>query len=128
MGEHMDVMEICKCAVCGNLVEVLRAGGGQLVCCGQPMVALKENTVDASREKHVPVIERTSAGVKVIVGSIPHPMETKHFIEWIELLADGRVLRQPLKPGDAPSAFFSGVTAAALSAREVCNLHGLWKV
>ena len=124
----MNATEIYKCAICGNMVEVLRVGGGQLVCCGQPMTAVKENTVDASKEKHVPVIERTPAGVKVSVGSIPHPMEAKHFIEWIELLADGQVLRQPLKPGDAPVAVFAGVTATALSAREHCNLHGLWKV
>ena len=123
----MNVMEIYKCAVCGNIVEVLRAGGGELVCCNQPMTALKENTVDASKEKHLPVIERTPAGVKVSVGSIPHPMEAKHFIEWIELLADGQVLRKPLNPGDAPVAVFAGVTATTLSAREHCNLHGLWK-
>jgi superoxide reductase len=119
--------EIYKCDICGNIVEVVHAGVGELVCCNKPMRLIKENTVDASREKHVPVIERTGGGIKVAIGSIPHPMEEKHFIEWIELLVDGKVLRQFLKPGDAPSAFFEGITAATVGAREYCNLHGLWK-
>ncbi|MBI2439837.1 MAG: desulfoferrodoxin [Lentisphaerae bacterium] len=120
-------LEIYKCEVCGNIVEVLHEGIGELVCCKQPMKLLQENTVDASREKHVPVIERASGGVRVNIGSIPHPMEEKHYIEWIALSADGQVLRQFLNPGDKPSAWFAGVTAANLAAREHCNLHGLWK-
>ena len=118
--------QIYTCSECGNMVEVLRGGDGELVCCEQPMKLLEENTVDASREKHVPVIEMTASGYRVSVGSIPHPMEEKHYIEWIELLADGQVFRKYLQPGDAPVAEFP-VTAAQVSAREHCNLHGLWK-
>ncbi|MEI6633963.1 MAG: desulfoferrodoxin [Chlamydiota bacterium] len=118
-------LQIHTCELCGNLVEVLRDGAGTLVCCGQEMKLLVENTVDASREKHVPVIEKTAGGVKVRVGSAPHPMEEKHYIEWIELIADGKAYRQFLKPGDRPEAEFA-VSAAQISARELCNLHGLW--
>ncbi|MFA4855356.1 MAG: desulfoferrodoxin [archaeon] len=118
--------QVYKCSVCGNMVEVLRVGGGELVCCGKPMELLVENTVDASREKHVPVIEKTKTGVKVMVGSVPHPMEAAHFIEWIELVADGVSYRKFLKPGDRPEAEFC-IKAKSISAREHCNLHGLWK-
>lgn len=118
--------EVYKCEVCGNIVEVLHAGGGELVCCGEPMKLLVENTVDAAKEKHVPVIEKVSGGVKVLVGSVAHPMEEKHYIEWIEIIADGKVYRQYLAPGAAPEATFS-VEAADITAREYCNLHGLWK-
>ncbi len=117
---------IYKCGICGNIVEVLHAGGGELVCCGAPMNLIAENSVDAAKEKHVPVIEKTAAGYKVSVGSVAHPMEEKHFIEWIELIADGVSLRKFLKPGDAPVAEFA-VKASSVSAREYCNLHGLWK-
>jgi len=117
---------IYKCEICGNIVEVLHSGAGDLVCCGAPMKLVVENTVDASKEKHVPVIEKTSAGYKVSVGSVAHPMEEKHYIEWIELIADGVSHRKFLKPGDAPVAEFA-VAASAVSAREYCNLHGLWK-
>jgi superoxide reductase len=119
-------LQVYKCNVCGNIVEVLHGGGGELVCCGQPMVLLKENTVDAAKEKHVPVIEKIDGGYKVKVGSVAHPMEEKHFIEWIELIADGKAYIQFLKPGDLPEAVFM-VKAAKVSAREFCNLHGLWK-
>ena len=119
-------LQIYKCEVCGNIVEVLHEGVGELVCCGQPMALQAENTVDAAREKHVPVIEKTEDGVKVKVGSVAHPMEEKHYIEWIELVADGRAYRQFLKPGGAPEATFC-VAAEQLSARAYCNLHGLWK-
>jgi len=119
-------LEIYKCEMCGNIVEVLHGGDGELVCCGKPMKLIKENTVDAAKEKHVPVIEKTSAGIKIKVGSIAHPMEEKHYIEWIELIADGKAYRQFLKPGQAPEAVFN-VTAGQITAREYCNLHGLWK-
>jgi len=119
-------LQVYKCEVCGNIVEVLTAGAGELVCCGEPMKLLVENTTDAATEKHVPVIERTDDGYKVTVGSVPHPMVDDHYIEWIELLADGKAYRQFLKPGDAPEAVFN-VTAAEVSAREHCNKHGLWK-
>ena len=119
-------LEIYKCEVCGNIVEVVHAGVGELVCCGQPMKLMAENTTDASREKHVPVIAKVSGGVKVSVGSVPHPMEEKHYIEWIEIIADGNAYRQFLNPGEAPEAFFP-LEAASITAREYCNLHGLWK-
>ena len=117
--------EIYKCAVCGNIVEVIHESDGELVCCGQPMQLLKENTVDASKEKHVPVIEQTPTGIKVKVGAIPHPMEEKHYIEWIQVIADGNAYRKFLKPGDKPEAEFP-ITAKKVMARELCNLHGLW--
>jgi superoxide reductase len=118
--------EVYLCRMCGNMVEVVRGGGGTLVCCGQPMEKLTENTVDASKEKHVPVVEKTGGGYKVKVGSVAHPMEAKHYIEWIELLADGKVYRSYLQPGQSPEAFFA-IDAASVTAREHCNLHGLWK-
>ena len=119
--------EVYRCDVCGNMVEVVHAGVGQLVCCGHPMKKLVENTVDASREKHVPVVERTENGILVKVGSVAHPMEEKHYIEWIEVVADGKVMRVYLKPGTAPEARFkcAGNTYAV---RAYCNLHGLWKI
>ena len=119
-------LQVYKCSVCGNIVEVLHQGAGELVCCGQPMDLLDEKTADASTEKHVPVIEKTDAGFKVTVGSTLHPMDEKHYIEWIELLADGKAYREFLKPGDAPSATFC-IEATEASAREHCNVHGLWK-
>lgn len=118
--------QVYRCALCGNMVEVLHAGGGELVCCGQPMELLAENTVDASKEKHVPVLNAADEGWWVSVGAVAHPMEEKHFIQWIELIADGFVYRATLKPGDAPKAFFP-VKAQFVTAREYCNLHGLWK-
>lgn len=121
-----QVSQIYKCELCGNIVEVIHAGEGELVCCGQPMKRLTENTTDAAKEKHVPVIEKTATGYKVSVGSVAHPMEEKHYIEWIELIADGVSHRKFLKPGDAPVAEFT-LSAQAVSAREYCNLHGLWK-
>jgi len=121
-----EKLEIYKCEVCGNIVEVLHAGAGELVCCGQPMKLFKENTVDAAKEKHVPVIEKVANGYKVKVGSVPHPMEEKHYIEWIELIAGGKAYRQFLKPGEAPEAFFA-IDAEKVTAREYCNLHGLWR-
>ncbi len=119
-------LQIYKCKACGNIVEVLHGGDGELVCCGKPMELLEEKTADAKTEKHVPVIEKIDGGYKVKVGSVPHPMQAEHFIEWIELLADGKAYRQFLKPGDEPEAVFA-VKAASVSAREHCNVHGLWK-
>lgn len=118
--------EVYKCDVCGNIVEVLHAGEGELVCCGQPMVLQTENTVDAAKEKHVPVIEKTGDGVLVKVGAVPHPMADDHYIEWIEIIADGKTYRQFLSPGDTPEASFA-VSAASITARAYCNLHGFWK-
>lgn len=118
--------QVYKCSVCGNIVEVLYVGGGQLVCCGKPMELLHEKTQDVGLEKHVPIIEKTVNGIKVKVGSVPHPMEEKHYIEWIEIIADGKYCRKFLKPGDKPEAEFE-VQADNLIAREHCNIHGLWK-
>lgn len=118
--------QIYRCNVCGNIVEVLHAGVGQLVCCGRPMELLKEKTEDVGMEKHVPLIEKTEKAVKVRVGSTPHPMEEKHYIEWIEVIADGVTHRKFLKPGDKPEADFE-VKADKIEAREYCNIHGLWK-
>jgi len=119
-------LEIYKCEICGNIVEVLHEGKGELVCCGQPMKLFIENTVDAAREKHVPVIEQTDGKVTVKVGSVAHPMEEKHHIEWIEIIADGKAYRQFLKPGEEPEATFE-VKTDKITVREYCNLHGLWK-
>ncbi len=121
-----DLKQVYKCLTCGIIVEVLHGGPGELVCCGKPMKLFKENTVDAAKEKHVPVIEKGDRGFRVKVGAVPHPMTAEHWIEWVELLADGKAYRQFLKPGDAPEAFFP-VIANKVSAREWCNLHGLWK-
>lgn len=118
--------EVYKCIHCGNIVEVLHAGGGDLVCCGEPMKLMKEGTSDGAKEKHVPVIEKTADGFKVKVGSVAHPMEEKHWIEWIELIADGVSYKKFLKPGDAPEAEFC-IKADKVVAREYCNLHGHWK-
>jgi superoxide reductase len=122
-----EKMQVFKCEVCGNMVEVLHAGPGELVCCGQSMKLLVENTVDAAKEKHVPVIEKTAAGIKVKVGSVAHPMEEKHYIEWVELIDGEKVFRQFLKPGDAPEATFTVAVKEPAAAREFCNLHGVWK-
>lgn len=118
--------EVYKCNTCGNIVMVLHGGDGELVCCGENMVLMTANTVDAAQEKHVPVIEKISGGFKVKVGSDPHPMEEKHYIEWIELIADSKSYFQFLNPGETPEATFM-IDATEVSAREYCNIHGLWK-
>ena len=124
-----EKLQVYKCNVCGIVVEVLAGGAGEPVCCGEPMQLLEAKTEDAATEKHVPYIERIEGGVKVSVGqNAAHPMEDKHYIQWIELLADGKSYRAFLSPGDAPEAVFSvAVTSDDLSARELCNIHGLWK-
>lgn len=120
--------EIYKCAVCGNIVEVVHAGAGELVCCGQPMKRMEEGTSDGAAEKHVPVIEKIEGGYKVTVGSVEHPMIETHYIEWIELVCEkcGKVQRKHLKAGDKPEAVFKS-DSDKVTAREYCNLHGLWK-
>ena len=119
--------EVYHCDICGNTVEVEIGGKGQLVCCNQPMKLMKANTVDAAKEKHVPVIEKVSGGVTVKVGSVPHPMEEKHYIAYIEICADGLIMRKYLKPGSPAEAFFK-TDAKNIQAWEYCNLHGLWKL
>jgi superoxide reductase len=121
-----EQMEIYKCNVCGNIVEIMHGGQGELVCCGQPMQLIQPGTVDAAKEKHVPVIEKTGKGYKVSVGSVAHPMEEKHYIEWIELIADGVGYTAFLQPGQAPEAEFC-LEAQEVTAREYCNIHGLWQ-
>lgn len=121
-------LEIYKCEVCGNIVEVLHEGAGDLFCCGQPMDLQDEQTADFAVEKHVPVVEGAEAGTHVVVGSTLHPMEEKHHIEWIEVITkDGKAVRQFLKPGVAPDAQFCEVKDTAEKVREYCNVHGLWK-
>jgi superoxide reductase len=119
-------LQVYKCSICGNIVEVLHGGKGELVCCGKPMSLMTENTVDAAKEKHIPVLEKIEGGVKVKVGSVAHPMEEKHYIEWIEIIADGKIYRQFLKAGEAAEAVFK-INASQIYARAYCNLHGLWK-
>ena len=121
-----ELKQIYRCNICGNIVEVLHAGVGTLVCCNQPMELLTEKTEDVGLEKHVPVIEKAETGYLVKVGSIPHPMEEKHYIEWIELIANGKSYRKFLKPGEKPEAFFE-IKAENVWVREYCNIHGLWK-
>jgi superoxide reductase len=119
-------LEVYKCEICGNIVEVLHGGQGTLVCCGEEMKLFDEKTADASTEKHVPVIEKTSEGYKITVGSTLHPMKEEHYIEWIELIADGKAYRQFLNPGEDPVATFC-VSGNKITAREYCNVHGLWR-
>ena len=119
------LMKIYKCNICGNVVELLHEGVGELVCCGQPMQLLEEKTKDEGNEKHVPVIEKTKNGVLVKIGSVPHPMEDAHYIEWIEITANGKVYKKFLKPGYKPEAEFP--VKSVDYAREFCNIHGLWK-
>jgi len=118
--------QIYRCPVCGNIVEVLHAGGGQLVCCGQPMELLNAKSEDVGQEKHLPVVEKSAGKVTVKIGSIPHPMEEAHYIELIEIIADDKVYRKFLKPGDTPEATFE-LTAENIIARAYCNVHGLWQ-
>lgn len=119
-------LEVYKCEICGNIVEVLHSGAAPLVCCNQKMKLMEENTVDATKEKHVPVIEMGDGKITVRVGSVAHPMEESHYIEWVELLADGKAYRQFLHPGEKPEAVFP-ISAQKVTAREYCNLHGQWK-
>jgi superoxide reductase len=120
------VLEVYKCNVCGNIVELFISGGGPLACCGAPMQLMNENSVDASQEKHVPVIEKGAGTVTVKVGSVAHPMEEAHYIQWIEVIDGDKILRKMLKPGEAPEATFC-VKSDKVVAREYCNLHGHWK-
>jgi superoxide reductase len=118
-------LQVYKCEVCGNIVEVLHAGAGELVCCDQPMKLMEAKTEDVGKEKHVPVIERTDQGIRVKVGSVPHPMEEKHYIEWVAVLTDRGIFRKFLNPNEKPEAEFQ-IKENILMAREYCNIHGLW--
>ena len=119
------VSEVYKCEICGNIVEVLTVGGGDLVCCGENMKKLKEKSEDVGKEKHVPVVEKTESGIKVNVGTVEHPMEEKHFIEWIEVISNGKSYKEFLKPGTKPEAEFC--VSKFESVRVYCSIHGLWK-
>jgi superoxide reductase len=121
-----EINQVYKCEICGNIVEILHTGGGQLICCGQDMTLLEEKDSDEGQEKHVPVIEKQGNKVIVKVGDVPHPMEDNHYIEWIEIIADGVVYRKNLKPGLDPVAEFE-ISATKIEAREYCGVHGLWK-
>ena len=118
--------QVYKSNICGNIIEVLHAGEGELVCCDEPMELLQEKTSDVGLEKHAPVIETTASGIKVKVGSVPHPMEETHYIEWVEVITDGGIYRKFLKPGDKPEAEFD-VKPQKVVAREYCTIHSLWK-
>ncbi|CAN2042341.1 Desulfoferrodoxin [Candidatus Magnetomoraceae bacterium gMMP-15] len=121
-----EKLEVYKCEICGNIVEVLHGGKGELTCCKQAMILMTENTVDAAKEKHVPILEKLDGSFKVRVGEAAHPMQEKHYIEWIEIIADGKAYRQFLNPNDAPEAIFN-VDADQITVRSYCNLHGHWK-
>ncbi len=120
-----EINQIYKCEICGNIVEVLHAGAGELVCCGQPMNLMQEKKEDEGNEKHVPVIEKTDKGIKVKVGSVEHPMENNHYIEWIEVVSRNTRQKIFLKPEQKPEAEFE--VDGELQARCYCNIHGLWK-
>jgi superoxide reductase len=117
--------QIYKCELCGNIVEVLHGGAGELVCCNQPMKLLEAKTEDPGKEKHVPVIEKTDLGVKVKIGSVPHPMEEKHYIEWVAIITDKGIYRKFLNSGEKPEAEFK-INESVTTAKEYCNVHGLW--
>jgi superoxide reductase len=119
------LLEVYKCDTCGNIVKVIHASTGTLVCCGKPMVIQQEKTADAGKEKHVPVVEKSAKGILVKVGSVPHPMEEKHHIEWIEVKAGNAIYIKGLMPGERPEAEFC-VADTGVKAREYCNIHGLW--
>lgn len=122
-----ELGQVYKCNVCGNIVIMVHAGAGSLVCCGEDMKLQTENTVDAAKEKHVPVISRDGDNLVVNVGAVPHPMEEKHYIEWIEAVVGDKVYTKMLKPGDAPVASFCLCdNKGKASVRAYCNLHGLW--
>lgn len=120
-----EPLQVYNCMICGNIVEVLHAGRGQLVCCGQPMRLVETKKSGEGEEKHLPVVERLNNKVTVKVGNVKHPMEENHYIEWIEILAGDSVYRKRLKPGDDPEAEFE-VDGDNISVRAYCNVHGLW--
>lgn len=124
---NKEKKQIYKCSVCGNIIEIVHGGVGTLVCCDENMDFLKENTVDASVEKHKPVLKEEGIYTKVIVGSVPHPMEPNHYIEWIEIINGDYINRKYLKPGDKPEADFYVHKQLGLIVRAYCNIHGLWQ-
>jgi superoxide reductase len=124
----ITLKQLYRCAICGNVVEIVYAGAEALVCCGEPMTLMVENSVDASKEKHVPVIEGNEQSITVKVGSAPHPMLPEHYIAFIEVITkDDMVLRAELKPGLLPEAVFPIALSNVMFVREYCTLHGIWK-
>lgn len=119
--------QIYKCEVCGNMVEVVHSSGGTLVCCGKPMKLIEENTVDASKEKHVPKVSKIDGGVEIKVGEVEHPMQDNHYIEWVEVVTSNKVYRKYFKPQEKPEAMFK-LNEEPLFARAYCSTHGLWKI
>jgi len=120
-----ELSQIYKCEVCGNIIEMLHTGAGKLVCCGQPMKLMEEKTEEQGYEKHLPVVEKTGDGTIVKIGSVPHPMEESHYIEWVEIITNDRVVRKQLKPGDVPEVKFC-IKEGIIKVREFCNIHLLW--
>ncbi len=123
----MEGKSVYLCEICGNMVEMLREGNGKLICCNKPMKNVEEKYEDTGMEKHVPIIERTEKGIKVKVGSIEHPMESNHYIEWIEVVSEEQTCKKFLKPGEKPEAEFN-IKDEGLIVRAYCNIHGLWSV
>ena len=120
--------KFCKCAHCGQIITLVKATGVPVICCGEKMGELVPNTVDAAKEKHVPVYEVKDGVVNVTVGSVEHPMTAEHYIEFIVLATKNGVQRKDLKPGDAPKAAFALVAGDEVEGvYAYCNLHGLWK-
>lgn len=122
-------LEMYKCEICGNFVEVVLEGEGELVCCEQPMKLLKANTTDAATEKHVPFFVKKDSELEVRVGSVLHPMTDEHYIQFIEVVSkDERyVKRKYLYPNEEPIFTLKGLDIGSLKAIENCNLHGLWE-
>ncbi|MBM7623798.1 desulfoferrodoxin [Sporohalobacter salinus] len=123
----MEIREIFKCDICGNVVELVQAGAPALVCCGEDMKKLEAQTEDSSVEKHVPVVKENEGGIEVVVGSTLHPMEADHLIKFIEVLTEDKVLRAELESGEEPKASFNIDKSKVIEVREFCNVHGLWK-
>lgn len=121
-----EIFSILKCELCGNIFETLVNGGGPVTCCGQSVTLLAANLTEAAKEKHMPIIEKISGGYRVTVGLVNHPMEGKHYVNWIELITDGVSNTRSLKPGELPVAEFK-TEAVKVKVREYCNLHGLWQ-
>ncbi|MCP4547712.1 MAG: desulfoferrodoxin [bacterium] len=122
----VEKLQVYRCEICGMMTEVVREGNGALICCGKPMTHVEGNVTEAATEKHIPVIEKVEGGVKVTVGSVVHPMGFDHFIEWIEVIVDGKAYREFLKPTGTPEAFFA-IDGDKITVLAYCNLHGLWQ-
>ncbi len=121
----MAYVNFFRCKHCGNMVALIKNGGGTLSCCGDEMTKLEANTSDGAKEKHVPVVTKEDGKIKVTVGSVLHPSLPEHYIEWIALVTEDAVQLKYLEPGMEPKAEFEEVKSGTVY--EYCNLHGLWK-